>query len=333
MTEVLLLMPASHRRSILTAQAAARMAETSTVREAPTANHHADPRVRELLTTAEIIVTGTGTARLAEEDLRSAPCAKAIIHAAGTLRPIVGEYAYDLGLVLSSMAPVNAIPVAEYTLAMILLELKGVHAIATTYQRARQAVDVDAILAEHGVYHRTVGIVGASRIGRLVIELLSNFDLEVLLSDPSIDQSAAQQLGVRLVDLPTLVASADAISLHAPLLPETRHMIDAALLATIRDGAVLINTARGGLVDQEALLTELRTGRFRAVLDVTDPEPPPRASDLWNLDNVLLTPHVAGSRGLELQRIGEEVVAEVERYVRGEPLRYAVSRDRYAANA
>ena len=234
---------------------------------------------------------------------------------------------------MSSLAPVNAIPVAEYTLAMILLELKGVHAIAATYRRARQAVDVDAALAQHGVYHRTVGIVGASRIGRLVMELLSNFDVKVLLYDPSIDQAAAQELGVHFVDLPTLVASADVISLHAPLLPETRHMIDATLLATIRDGAVLINTARGGLVDHVALLTELRRGRFRAVLDVTDPEPPPRASDLWDLDNVLLTPHVAGSRGLELQRIGEEVVAEVERYVRGEPLRYAVTRRRFAANA
>ena len=140
-------------------------------------------------------------------------------------------------------------------------------------------------------------------------------------------------LVVHFVDLPTLVASADVISLHAPLLPETRHMIDATLLATIRDGAVLINTARGGLVDHVALLTELRRGRFRAVLDVTDPEPPPSASGLWDLDNVLLTPHVAGSRGLELQRIGEEVVAEVERYVRGEPLRYAVTRRRFAAHA
>lgn len=333
MTEVLLLMPTSHRRSILTAPAAARLAETGTVREAPTATNHANPRVRELLKTAEVIVTGTGTARLAEEDLRAAPCAKAIIHAAGTLRPIVGEYAYDLGLVLSSLAPVNAIPVAEYTLAMILLELKGVNAIAATYQRARRAVDVDALLAGHGVYHRTVGIVGASRIGRLVIELLGNFDVEILLSDPLIEQSAAQQLGAHLIDLPTLVASADVISLHAPLLPETRHMIDAALLATIRDGAVLINTGRGGLVDHAALLTELRTGRFRAVLDVTDPEPPPATSSLWDLENVVLTPHVAGSRGLELQRIGEEVIAEVERFVHGEPLRYAVTRRRYAASA
>jgi phosphoglycerate dehydrogenase-like enzyme len=333
MTEILLLMPSSHRNSIFTPRSAAQLARAGTVHEVPTSTDHAHPAVRELLSTAEVIVTGTGTAKLAEDDLRAAPCAKAIIHAAGSLRPIVGEYAYDLGFMMSSLAPTNAIPVAEYTLAMILLELKGVPAIAATYARARQAVDVDAILAAHGVYKRTIGIVGASKIGRRVIELLRPFDVAVVLADPSIDASAARELDAELVDLPTLVAAADVISLHAPLLPQTRHLLDAALLATIKDGAVLINTARGGLVDGEALLKELRNGRFRAVLDVTDPEPPVRSSALWDLDNVLLTPHVAGSRGLELQRIGEQVIAEVERYVRREPLRYTVTRGRYAADA
>jgi phosphoglycerate dehydrogenase-like enzyme len=178
-----------------------------------------------------------------------------------------------------------------------------------------------------------VGIVGASRIGRLVIEHLRRFDVDVLLADPSVDRPAADQLGVQLVDLPTLVASADVISLHAPLLPETRHLLDGPLLARIRDGAVLINTARGALVDPDALVAELLTGRFRAVLDVTDPEPPPTTSPLWDLDNVVLTPHVAGSRGMELRRIGQEVVAEVERLVRGEPLRYSVPPHLYAGNA
>lgn len=333
MTEVLLLMPASHRQSILTPRSAARLARAGTVREAPTATDHADPRVRELLKRAEVLITGTGTALLDEADLRAAPAARALIHAAGSLRPVVGESAYDRGLVLSSLAPANALPVAEYTLAMVLLELKGVPAAAATYRHARRAVDVDALLAGVGAYHRTVGIVGASKIGRRVMELLRPFDVEVLLSDPSVDAATAAELGARLVDLSTLVGSSDVISLHAPLLPGTRHMFDVRLLALIRDGAVLINTARGGLVDGEALLAELRTGRFRAVLDVTDPEPPPPSSELWDLDNVLLTPHVAGSRGLELQRIGEEVVAEVERFARDEPLRYAVSRARYAADA
>jgi phosphoglycerate dehydrogenase-like enzyme len=333
MTEILLIMPASHRRSILTDETAARLAEIGTLREAPTATDHADPRVRQLLSTADVLVTGTGTAKLEEQDLRAAPHAKAIIHAAGSLRPVVGKYAYDLGFAVSSLASANAVPVAEYTLAMILLELKGVNAIAATYRRARSTVDVDALLARRGVYNATVGIVGASRIGRLVIEHLRRFDVDVLLADPSVDRPAADQLGVQLVDLPTLVASADVISLHAPLLPETRHLLDGPLLARIRDGAVLINTARGALVDPDALVTELLTGRFRAVLDVTDPEPPPPTSPLWDLDNVVLTPHVAGSRGMELQRIGQEVVAEVERLVRGEPLRYSVPRHLYAGNA
>jgi phosphoglycerate dehydrogenase-like enzyme len=333
MTYILLLMPAAHRRAILTADSAARLAAAGTLREAPTASDHTDPDVRRLLAEAEIIITGTGTAKLEEDLLQAAPKAKVIIHAAGSLRPIVGEYAYDLGLQLSSLASVNALPVAEYTVAMILLELKGVLAIESRYRRARRALDVDTLLGPCGNYRRTVGIVGASLIGRRVIELLRPFDLHVLLADPYIAPQAAEKLGAELVGLPRLVTTADAISLHAPLLPETRHLIDEPLLRSIRDGAVLINTARGALVDGEALVAELGTGRFRAVLDVTDPEPPAPASELWDLPNVVLTPHVAGSRGLELRRIGEEVVSEVERYIRGESLHYSVPRDRYAARA
>ena len=110
-------------------------------------------------------------------------------------------------------------------------------------------------------------------------------------------------------------------------------MIGAAELAALRDGAVFINTARGALVDQEALISELASDRIRAVIDVTDPETPASDSALWELESLVLTPHVAGSRGLELRRIGEGVVDEVERLVNGEALVRSVTLERYARNA
>jgi phosphoglycerate dehydrogenase-like enzyme len=110
-------------------------------------------------------------------------------------------------------------------------------------------------------------------------------------------------------------------------------MIGAAELAALRDGVTFINTARGALVDQDALIRELCSGRIRAVIDVTDPEVSEADSPLWDLDNIVLTPHVAGSRGLELHRIGERAVAEVGRLARGEPLAYEVTRERYSTNA
>jgi phosphoglycerate dehydrogenase-like enzyme len=135
------------------------------------------------------------------------------------------------------------------------------------------------------------------------------------------------------VGLDHLLESSDLVSLHAPLLPETVGMIGANELARLRDGAVLVNTARGALIDQGALERELATGRIRAVIDVTEPEVPAPDSPLWDLPNIVLTPHVAGSRGLELARIGEQAAGEIERLKRGEELRFAVSRTRYATNA
>ena len=101
-------------------------------------------------------------------------------------------------------------------------------------------------------------------------------------------------------------------------------MIDAAMLALLRDGTTLINTARGSLIDQAALEAELLTGRIDAVIDVTDPEPLPPDSRLYELPNLFLTPHVAGALGLERQRLGTLITDEIERFVRGEPLRYRV---------
>ncbi|MGG2479179.1 NAD(P)-dependent oxidoreductase, partial [Rhizobium sp. BR5] len=106
----------------------------------------------------------------------------------------------------------------------------------------------------------------------------------------------------------------DVISLHAPSLPQTRHMIGAEELARMKDGATLINTARGALVDEDALLAELKTGRIEAVIDVTDPEVPPPDSPLYSLPNVFLTPHIAGATGLERARLGDMAIAEIERF-------------------
>jgi phosphoglycerate dehydrogenase-like enzyme len=112
------------------------------------------------------------------------------------------------------------------------------------------------------------------------------------------------------------------VSLHVPVLPSTTKMIGRRELSLIRAGATLINTARGAIVDHDALVEQLRTGRFRAYLDTTDPELLPAGHELYVLPNVLLTPHIAGSAGTELHRLGANVVAETKRFVAGEPFAY-----------
>ena len=129
------------------------------------------------------------------------------------------------------------------------------------------------------------------------------------------------------MDLDDLLAWADVVSVHAPALPGTRHLLDAAALARMSDGTWLINTARGSLVDTDALTAEVVSGRLCAFIDTPDPEPLPPESPLYDLPNVVLTPHIAGSLGIEIARMGDLAVAEVERFVAGESPLHPVSRD------
>ena len=124
-----------------------------------------------------------------------------------------------------------------------------------------------------------------------------------------------------------LLSQSDVVSLHAPLLDDTRGMLGARELALLKDGSTLINTARGSLIDQDALINELTTGRLYAWLDTTEPEVLPANSPLFELPNLFLTPHIAGSIGSEIQRLADQIVSEVERFSRGTTLRHLVRRE------
>lgn len=218
---------------------------------------------------------------------------------------------------------------AEFTLAAIIMGAKRVFPFAGLY-RARRTHRTAADLDRHhwlGTHGLTVGVVGASRIGRRVIELLRTaLDAEILLHDPYVSAAEAALLGVTPVDLDTLVATSDVVTLHAPDTPETRNTIDARRIGLMRPGTLLVNTARGPLVDTEALTPHLVSGRLDAVLDVTTPEPLPTGHPLWDLPNVFLTPHLAGAQGNEVGRLGALAVDELARYARGEPFGHPVHR-------
>ncbi|MCX4818793.1 hydroxyacid dehydrogenase [Streptomyces sp. NBC_01142] len=277
------------------------------------------PPAAAALAEAEVLLTCWGTTPLTAEVLASAPRLRAVVHAAGSVKHHITEACWERGIAVTSAAAANALPVAEYTLAAILFAGKRVLRSAQRYGELRAHLDPRQELDGVGNYGRTVGVVGASRIGRRVIELLRPFDLRVLLYDPYVDAAEAAGLGVESVPLDVLCARSDIVTVHAPQLPATRHMIDARRLALMPDGATLINTARGSLVDEEALLPEVVSGRLDAVLDVTDPELPPPGSPLYELPNVLLTPHVAGSLGSELHRMADRALDEVERFAAGLP--------------
>jgi phosphoglycerate dehydrogenase-like enzyme len=267
----------------------------------------------------ELLLTGWGCPRIDGAVLAAAPRLRAVIHAAGSVKGHVDPAVFDRGVAVSSAAQANAVPVAEYTVAAIVFAAKRVLTRAHWFAHDRAAGDWRSG-AGTGLYGRTVGVIGASRTGRLVLERLRAFDVRLLLADPYLTAQQARALGAELVDLDELCRRSDLVTLHAPALPETHHLLDARRLALLKDGAAVVNTGRGSLVDTAALTDHCGKGRIEAVLDVTDPEPLPADHPLLHLPNVLVTPHLAGSQGHELRRMGEFTVAEVDRLVRGEPL-------------
>ena len=219
------------------------------------------------------------------------------------------------GVTLCDAAGVHDAGTAEWVVTAILAQLRGFPALARAQARREWAYDQVAPTDE--LTGKRVLIVGAGSIGAAVRARLAPFDVTFTL----VARTARPAEGVHAVtELPRLLPGADVVVLLVPLTAATRGLVDADFLAAMPDGALLVNAARGPVADTSALVAELTSGRLRAALDVTDPEPLPADHPLWELPNVLLTPHVAGSvRGL-LPRAYRLVGEQVRRFVAGTPL-------------
>lgn len=335
----LLVMPEGLQHQMFTAQqleqlrAVARIDTGRTVADLAAAS---DAELAEV----EAVITGWGSPLIDAEALARMPHLRAVVHTAGTVRFVVSEAVWERGDVLvTSATEANAAPVAEFALAQILLAGKRTLQQEAAYRRERlvgvssraRGDDGPTATAVHrarasvqrvGTYGAVVGLIGASRIGRLVAEHLRGFDLEVLISDPYVSAEEIARLGAQKVELPELFSRSDVVSLHAPDVPATQGMVSEQLLALMPDGATFLNTARPALVDVDALRTECVSGRIAAVLDVHDDLAPD--DPLWEAPAVSITPHIAGSQGNELHRMGEAALEEVRRLAAGEPPRYPV---------
>lgn len=276
----------------------------------------------------EILITSWGCPRINEQVVDRAPRLKLIAHLAGSVKGFIDDLIWRRGIKVVNAVAANAVPVAEYTVAAILMANKRIFQLREVYRQYKENRAPWAKEAPNaGNYRKTVGIIGASSVGRLVIDYLKPFDMRVLVYDPYITPLSARELGATKVGLAELCSQSDVVSIHAPLLPETHHMLGGRELSLMKDGATLINTARGAIVDADVLEAELKSGRIYAVLDTTDPEDLPARSALFQLPNVFLTPHIAGSLGDETQRLTDYIVAELERYTKDHTLKYMVRRE------
>ncbi|MEV1243345.1 hydroxyacid dehydrogenase [Nonomuraea sp. NPDC050022] len=291
----------------------------------------ADRLTPDVLGGIEVLVTGWGAPKLDADFLAAAPKLSLVLYGAGSIRSMVTPEMWARGVRVTTAATANAEPVAEFALSQILYALKH----GWRYVLAARAAAATAPRGpELGAYGATVGLVSLGATGRATARLLAHHKLDVQAHDPYADPAEAERLGVRLVGLEELFATSDVVSLHAPLTPETNGMVGAALLESMKHDATLINSARGQLVDESALVDVLsrRTDLF-AVLDVTHPEPPVAGSPLFTMPNIVVTPHVAGSLGHERRRHGEAMAEELVRYLAGEPLRYEITESGLARRA
>lgn len=292
------------------------------------------PATRARLAEAEVLLTSWGSPELTARRLARAPRLRAVFHCAGSVRGIVSEPLWDRGILVTSAAEANATPVAEYTLAAIIFAGKKAHVLAGQSRLAPFSWHAVGDREDLSNYGRVIGVFGFSRTGRRLMDRLRLLETgEILVTDPYADPLAVARAGGRLVGLDELLTRAEILSLHLPELPETRHAIGARELALLPDGATVINTARGSVIDTAALERECVTGRLNAILDVTEPDPLPPGSVLASLPNVMVTPHIAGSLGTETRRMSAAALDELERYARGEAPRHPVTREAMEVSA
>ena len=236
---------------------------------------------------ADAFAVIAGTESYDDDMLAAAPNLKLVV------RFGVGTDNFDLeamkrrGIAVGVISNNNS--VAEFTVALILGIMKNLHRFDNAVREGKWSRFTMRELKE-----KTVGIVGFGRIGRRLAQLLQGFDVKILAYDPYMNEAAAAKLCVTPVSLDTLLAESDVVSLHLPATPQTHHLINRETIAKMKDGAYLVNTSRGVLIDESALKEALESGKLAgASLDVFEREPITKDLALNSVDNILLAPHVA----------------------------------------
>lgn len=279
---------------------------------------------------AEVLVTGWGTPSLKDalQDWTpdSSPL-RLIAHTAGSIKGLLNLDAMQRGLLVSHANDSLAEAVAEFTIASILAMRRQIVLSAQLFKAGEIRLPYTAFRELPG---SVVGIIAASAIGRRVMDLLRPWNVKILLYDPYATPELAARYNAQLVDLDTLMRESDIVSLHAPVTPNTLNMLRGEHFSAMKDGALFINTARGRLIDHDALLKELQTGRISALLDVTDPtEPLPRESPFFQLENCVVLPHIAGHSLEARLRQGRYPTEDILNYLAGKPLQYQVLPERW----
>lgn len=250
------------------------------------------------------------------------PSLKAVFYGAGSVQKFARPF-LNCGVKVFSAWAANAVPVAEYTVAQIILANKGFFKTMGYTDRKVARKKAAEFPGNYGV---KIGIIGAGMIGKLVIRMLKSYHLQVLTFDPFLPDETAEALGVEKVSLETLFRECQVVSNHLANNEQTKGMLCGALFEKMLPNATFLNTGRGAQVVEADLIQVLKARPdLMAILDVTEPEPPEAGSELYTLENCILTPHIAGSSGKEVGRMGAYMKEEYENFLKNAPCKYEVT--------
>lgn len=261
------------------------------------------------LAEAEVLLIRSKT-KATRDYLERAPRLKLIIRGGVGLDNVDREHAKARGIRVANTPEASTVAVAEFALTLMLAAIN--HVVAG-HNGMLQGKFLKKELKRSELFGKTLGLIGVGRIGTAVAQRAKAFGMRVVGYDPLVERNAE----VELVDLDALLGSAELISLHAPLTPETRGMLNGERLGRTKPGVVIVNTGRGGCVDEPALAAALQRGQVRCyATDVWTSDPPPADCPLVGLPGVLMAPHLGASSQENLLRIGDEVVQKIAAYSR-----------------
>jgi phosphoglycerate dehydrogenase-like enzyme len=275
------------------------------------------------LADVEVIFATWGIPSFTDHHFAAMPRLKAVFYAAGNVKSFASPL-IERDITLVGAWDINAIPVAEMCLSQILLSLRGYFRATRRYEELKTH-DAKSF-SRSGVFGETVGLIGLGKIGTRLRNLLADYPVKVIAHDPFLTDHRAKKLNVESVSLDEIFEKSLVVSNHIPDLESTVGTLSRKHFEAMREGATFINSGRGAQVVESDLI-EVFTRRpdLTALLDVTLPEPPDANSPLWQLPNVVISPHIGGTIGDEVVRLADCVIDEYERWVSGKPLKYQIT--------
>lgn len=293
----------------------------------PRDRHFTPEEFRDALEDVDVCICGWGVPKFDEFVLEKAGNLKIIAYTAGSVARVVTDAVYEKGIHVLSGNEAFAICVAEGTVGYMIAALRDLRGNERLMQQNGWK---PALFSNRTLLEKTVGIVGYGSISKYLLEMLKPFRVKILLYSNHTTEEEAQRLGVKKATLEEIFTACDIVSLHCARSPATYHLVNRQLLDRMKPGALIVNTSRGDVIDEQVLTEYLAAGKICAALDVFEKEPLAMDSPLRQLDNVYLQPHLGGPTMDYRCAAARLVLEDIRRYQLGQPMENEISRQRSA---